>query len=106
MKKPLSIDIQKELFTEARTVHAFKQHDISDEQIQELYELFKWAPTAFNAQPGRYVFIRSDAAKERLLPALSPGNVPQVKSASLTVIVAFDTLFYEHLPVLYPAVDA
>jgi nitroreductase len=48
MKKPLSIDIQKELFTEARTVHAFKQHDISDEQIQELYELFKWAPTAFN----------------------------------------------------------
>ena len=40
MKKPLSIDIQKELFTEARTVHAFKQHDISDEQIQELYELF------------------------------------------------------------------
>ena len=88
MKKPLSIDIQKELFTEARTVHAFKQHDITDEQIQELYELFKWAPTAFNAQPGRYVFIRSDAAKERLLPALSPGNVPQVKSASLTVIVA------------------
>ena len=106
MKKPLSIDIQKELFTEARTVHAFKQHDITDEQIQELYELFKWAPTAFNAQPGRYVFIRSDAAKERLLPALSPGNVPQVKSASLTAIVAFDTLFYEHLPVLYPAVDA
>ena len=106
MKKPLSMDFQKSLFTEARTVHAFENHRITDAQIKELYELFKWAPTAFNAQPGRYVFIRSDAAKERLLPALSPGNVPQAKSASLTVIVAFDTLFYEHLPVLYPVVDA
>ena len=106
MTKPLPMDTQKSLFTEARTVHAFKNHSITDAQIKELYELFKWAPTAFNAQPGRYVFIRSDAAKERLLPALSPGNVPQVKSASLTVIVAFDTLFYEHLPVLYPAMDA
>jgi len=106
MTKPLPMDTQKSLFTEARTVHAFENHPITDAQIKELYELFKWAPTAFNAQPGRYVFIRSDAAKERILPALSPGNVPQVKSASLTVIVAFDTLFYEHLPVLYPVVDA
>lgn len=87
-------------------MHAFEQQSFSDTQIEQLYELFKWAPTAFNAQPGRYVFIRSNEAKERLLPALSPGNVPQVKSASLTVIVAFDTHFYEHLPVLYPAVDA
>ena len=106
MKKPLPMDFQKSLFTEARTVHSFENQTITDAQIKELYELFKWAPTAFNAQPGRYVFIRSGAAKERILPALSPGNVPQVKSASLTVIVAFDTLFYEHLPVLYPVVDA
>jgi len=106
MTKLLPIDFQKSLFTEARTVHAFEHHAFTDAQIKELYELFRWAPTAFNAQPGRYVFIRSDAAKERLLPALSPGNIPQVKSASLTVIVAFDTFFYEHLPVLYPVVDA
>ena len=40
------------------------------------------------------------------MPALSPGNVPQVKSAAVTVIIAFDSHFYEHLPKLYPAVDA
>ena len=68
MTKLLPIDFQKSLFTEARTVHAFVHHAFTDVQIKELYELFKWAPTAFNAQPGRYVFIRSDAAKERLLP--------------------------------------
>jgi 3-hydroxypropanoate dehydrogenase len=106
MTKPLPMDTQKSLFTEARTVHAFKNHSITDAQIKELYELFKWAPTAFNAQSGRNVFIRIDAEKELLLATLRPGNVHQVKSASLTVIVAFDTLFYEHLPVLYPAMDA
>ena len=57
MKKPLPIDFQNELFTEARTVHAFEQHAISDTQIKQLYELFKWAPTAFNAQPGRYLSL-------------------------------------------------
>jgi nitroreductase len=104
--KPLPPDFQEQLFTKARTAHAFRSQAMSDAQIEELYDLMKWGPTAFNAQPGRYVFVRSAAAKERLLPALSPGNVAQVKSASVTVIVAFDSHFYEHLPTLYPAVDA
>ena len=81
MTKPVPLSSQEQLFTQARTVHAFESHPITDAQIQELYELMKWGPTAFNAQPGRYVFVRSEAAKERLLPALSPGNVAQVKSA-------------------------
>ena len=106
MTNPIPTNIQEQLFTQARTVHAFESHPISDEQISQLYELMKWGPTAFNAQPGRYVFVRSEAAKERLMPALSPGNVAQVKSASVTVIVAYDTHFYEHLPSLYPAMDA
>jgi len=104
--KSLPIECQNQLFTNARTVHAFQNQPISDAQIHDLYELMKWGPTAFNAQPGRYIFVRSQEAKERLLPALSPGNVPQVKSAAVTVIIAFDSHFYEHLPKLYPAVDA
>jgi len=106
MTNSLPTSTQEQLFTQARTVHAFKPMPISDQQIWDLYELMKWGPTAFNAQPGRYVFLRSEAAKERLLPALSPGNITQVKSASVTVIVAYDTQFYEHLPTLYPAMDA
>ena len=68
MTNPIPTNIQEQLFTQARTVHAFESHPISDEQISQLYELMKWGPTAFNAQPGRYVFVRSEAAKERLLP--------------------------------------
>jgi 3-hydroxypropanoate dehydrogenase len=96
----------KQLFTDARTVNGFQNVPVSDETLHALYDLLKWGPTAFNAQPARYVFVRSDAAKEKLKPALSAGNVAQTLAASVTVIVAQDTRFYEHLPTQFPAYDA
>ena len=95
-----------QLFRQARTVHAFKPEAVSDATLRQLYELFKWGPTAFNGQPGRYVFVKSAEAKAKLMPALSPGNVPQVESAAATVIVAYDTRFPEHLPTQFPGYDA
>jgi 3-hydroxypropanoate dehydrogenase len=96
----------KQLFTEARTVNGFQNVPVSDETLHDLYDLLKWGPTAFNSQPARYVFVRSPEAKEKLKPALSAGNVAQTLAASVTVIVAQDTRFYEHLPTQFPAYDA
>jgi 3-hydroxypropanoate dehydrogenase len=96
----------KQLFTDARTVNGFQNVPVSDETLHALYDLLKWGPTAFNAQPARYVFVRSASAKEKLKPALSSGNVAQTLAASVTVIVAQDTRFYEHLPTQFPAYDA
>ena len=95
-----------QLFREARTVHAFKDTPVSDALIHQLYDLLKWGPTAFNAQPARYVFLKTAEAKAKLIPALMPGNVPQVQSAAVTVIVAQDTHFHEHLPTQFPGYDA
>lgn len=95
-----------QLFREARTVHAFKPEPVSDETLARLYDLLKWGPTAFNAQPARYVFVRSPEAKAKLRPALSSGNVAQTEAAAVTVIVAQDTRFYEHLPEQFPAYNA
>ena len=55
-----------QLFRQARTVHAFKPHAVSDDTIRQLYDLLKWGPTAFNAQPARYVFVKSAEAKAKL----------------------------------------
>ena len=104
--KPLSDDALDQLFRQARTVHAFRPEPVADDTIRQLYDLLKWGPTAFNAQPARYVFVKSAEAKARLIPALSPGNVPQVQSAAVTVIVAHDTRFPEHLPSQFPGYDA
>lgn len=100
---PESLD---RLFRQAHTVHAFKPVPVSDDTLHQLYELLKWGPTAFNAQPARFVFLRSAPARERLIPALSSGNVAQTRAAAVTVIVAQDTRFYEHLPEQFPAYDA
>jgi len=44
---------------------------------------------------GAHLFLRSREAKERLKPALNPGNVDKTMAAPVTAIIAYDTQFYE-----------
>lgn len=55
-----------------------------------------------NSCPARFLFLRTPETKARLLPALSPANVDKTRVAPVTVIVAYDTRFYEFLPTLFP----
>jgi 3-hydroxypropanoate dehydrogenase len=91
-----------QLFREARTHNAWLDKPISDETLHQLYDLLKWGPTSANASPARFVFLRSHEAKERLRPALAPGNVQKVMTAPVTVIIAYDLRFYEKMPKLFP----
>jgi 3-hydroxypropanoate dehydrogenase len=90
-----------QIFNKARTANGFTDKPVSAQLLQEVYELAKMGPTSMNTQPTRYVFLTTAAAKERLLPALSPTNVDKTKSAPVSVIVATDTRFYEHMPVVW-----
>lgn len=89
------------LFRNARTHNAFSG-EVTDAQLRALYDLMKWGPTTANSQPARIVFVRSTEAKEKLRPALSPGNLDKVMNAPVTAIIAYDTMFYEQLPRLFP----
>jgi nitroreductase len=86
------------LFRSARSVHSFKADPVTDDTLRHLYDLVKWGPTAFNAQPARFVFVRSAEGKQRLAPALSAGNRDKTLAAPATVIVAYDSKFFERLP--------
>jgi 3-hydroxypropanoate dehydrogenase len=90
------------LFREARTYTAWKPQPVADQTLRDLYDILKWAPTSANTSPARFAFLRSKEAKERLRPALAPGNVEKTMSAPVTVIVAYDMKFYERLPKLFP----
>jgi len=90
------------LFREARTFTKWQARPVDDQLLQELYELLKWGPTSANGCPARFVFLRSKEAKERLRPALAPLNIQKTMTAPVTVIVAYDLKFYEHLPKLFP----
>ena len=91
----ISSDTLNQLFRQARTHSAWLPKRVPVEVLREVYELARWGPTSANSTPARFVFLESEAAKARLLPALARGNVEKTKAAPVTVIVAWDTEFYE-----------
>jgi len=95
-------EAQELLFRQARTANTFSEEPVSDEQIEAIYELMKWAPTAANTQPLRIVIVRSEAAKRRLVPLMDEGNRAKTESAPVTAILAADTRFHEHWDRLLP----
>jgi 3-hydroxypropanoate dehydrogenase len=106
MNTAISITSIQQLFTAARTHHAWQDRDIADGLLHEIYDLAKWGPTSANSLPMRIVFVKSNSAKEKLMPALAGSNVEQVRAAPVTAIVAYDQKFYDQLPTLFPAFDA
>jgi len=96
----------EQLFTDARTQNGYTSEAVSDDTLRQVYELMKWGPTAANSSPARLIFVRSGAAKGKLLACVSAGNVNKVREAPVTVIVGMDLDFHEQLPKLFPHVDA
>ncbi|MFT4173694.1 MAG: malonic semialdehyde reductase [Rhodocyclaceae bacterium] len=95
-----------QLFRKARTYNGFSSDPLPAGTAERLYELLKWGPTSMNGQPARFVFVSTAEGKARLAPALSPGNLQKTLAAPMTVIVAYDARFFEHLPRHFPAYDA
>ena len=95
-----------QLFIDARTHNSWQDKPVTDEQIKDLYELLKFAPTSVNCNPARFLFIKSPQAKERLLACVTPGNLEKTRAAPVTAIIGMDLDFYEQLPKLFPHVDA
>jgi 3-hydroxypropanoate dehydrogenase len=94
------------LFRNARTHYAWLPKPVSDELLHEIYDLFKFGPTSANTSPARILFLKTDEAKARLLPALPPLNAEKSRTAPVVAIIAYDTEFYEKLPKLFPHADA
>ncbi len=99
-------DVLDQLFFTARTQNGWLEQPVADDQLRQIFDLMKWAPTSANSSPARFVFVKTPAAKERLLACAAPGNVEKIKAAPVCVIVAEDLEFYEKLPKLFPHADA
>ena len=98
----LSDDVLNQLFREARTHRWWQERTIPEETLRAVADLAKMGPTSANSSPGRFIFVVSPKAKERLKPHLDEGNVRQTMSAPATAIVGYDTQFYEKLAFLAP----
>jgi 3-hydroxypropanoate dehydrogenase len=90
------------LFRDARTFNAFLDTPVADATLLEAVRLAEYGPTAVNAVPARFVFVRSAEAKQKLAPHLSAGNRDKTVAAPVTAIVAYDLAFPETLARTFP----
>lgn len=99
----LDEDGRATMFTGARTARNFLDRPVSDEQLREIWELARWAPTSRDHQPLRIVFIRSDEGRSRLYAHLDEHNRPKSKSAGAIALLAVDLDFHDTIPRLTPS---
>jgi len=104
-RAPISGQTLDQLFRDARTHSSWRPEPVPEQVLREIYDLVRLGPTSANSQPARFVFLVSDQAKQRLLPALAPGNVEKSRTAPVVVLIAWDAEFHEQLPRTFPHAD-
>ena len=99
-------EIIKRIFLDTITTYNFSDKLVDDSVLKEIYELTKWGATSFNCSPLRLIFLKSQDAKDRIIPFLIDSNKEKVQKAPVCTIIAMDTEFYLDLPNNFPATDA
>lgn len=99
---PIDEQTIAQLFLDARTYNDFEETPIPEATLRKLYDTVKMGPTSANSSPARFVFVQSPEAKARLKPLMMEGNQDKSMKAPVTVIVAWDSKFYDKIPQLMP----
>jgi 3-hydroxypropanoate dehydrogenase len=102
---PIDDAALRQIFLDARTHNKWQPKDVPDNLLREVVDVMKMGPTSANCSPARILFLKSKS-KESLKPHLHEGNREKTMEAPVCAIVGYDLKFYEHLPKLFPHVDA
>ncbi len=90
------------LFTDARTANTFAPTAVTDAELNQIWELAKWAPTAANTQPLRVLYVRPGEGRDRLVTHMADGNKAKTASAPAVAVLAIDTEYHEYIPTVFP----
>lgn len=105
-KSPLDQKSLDQLFYKARTYNGYHDQEVTDAQLDKIWDLMKYGPTSANCLPARLIWCKSQASKEKLAALAMQGNDEKILKAPVTVIIGMDMAFYEQLPALFPHTDA
>lgn len=92
MRKPLfAVDPQ---FPGRWSPRAMTGEPIAESELMELFEAARWAPSAYNNQPWRFIFARRQTpAWAGLFGLLGPGNQSWCKDAAALIVMVSKTTF-------------
>jgi nitroreductase len=79
--------------------HYDPDHEMTDEEVDQLMSLAHLAPTAFNQQNYRFVLVRDPALRQQLREAAH--GQTQVTDASLLIVICADLKAWEKQPGRY-----
>ncbi|HYD36128.1 MAG TPA: nitroreductase family protein [Allosphingosinicella sp.] len=81
------------LFLERWSPRAFDGFEMPEADLLIMFEAARWAPSAFNSQPWRFLYARrGERDWERFLSLLIPWNQSWARTASALVCILSDTL--------------
>ncbi|HUD91929.1 nitroreductase family protein [Sphingobium sp.] len=81
------------LFLERWSPRAFDSSALPQSDLDTIFDAARWAPSAFNYQPWRFLYAHRDTADwDRFLGTLLPFNQGWVQNASVIVYILSDTL--------------
>ena len=87
--------IQKLLLSRTSS-RAFSEERLTEEELMSLFEAARWAPSSYNGQPWRFVYVRrGDKDWETLFNVLGDFNKSWCKDAD-TLIAAVSRQKFEH----------
>ncbi|RED97056.1 nitroreductase family protein [Marinoscillum furvescens] len=95
--------ISKEAKTEATLIHAIKDRwsprafaakPIGDEELQNMLEAARWAPSSMNEQPWRFIYAhKGEPAHQQIVDTLMSGNQTWAQHAPLLIVTIIKTTF-------------
>jgi nitroreductase len=82
------------LFVDRWSPRAFTDEPISEAALHALFEAARWAPSAYNAQPWRFLYARRGTAHwPRFLGLLNPVNQSWAGRAAALIVLVSDPVF-------------
>ena len=97
-----------EVVKKRRSVHHFTAEDIADEDLDYVLEVSRWAPSAGNSQPWRFIIVRKpenihkiwESATGMQFPISSKRSIPItpqnfIKKAPVIIVVCTDPTAYK-----------
>lgn len=88
------MDVEEAIKTR-RAVREYEQREISDEQLRELFELVKYAPSGYNLQPWEFIVVR-DLENKKVLRKCA-NDQKHVEEASAVIVLLGNTSLLAYL---------
>jgi nitroreductase len=85
-----------DIFVNRWSSRAFSEDPVTDEELMPLFEAARWAPSAYNEQPWRFIYTRKGSKLwNELIALMAPFNQSWANNANVLVVVISKN-FFEH----------